>query len=98
MLDYGIGNLRSAQKALEHVGADAVLTADPNELDNVYGRPRYARVQAELAGVWERTRHCAGATCRAPLPRSLQVAPTPLADSTRTQERGVEARYGVPEL
>ncbi|MEN3315270.1 MAG: imidazole glycerol-phosphate synthase subunit HisH [Acidimicrobiaceae bacterium] len=32
MLDYGIGNLRSAQKALEHVGADARLTADPDEV------------------------------------------------------------------
>jgi imidazole glycerol-phosphate synthase subunit HisH len=29
VLDYGIGNLRSAQKALEHVGADAVLTDEP---------------------------------------------------------------------
>ena len=29
VLDYGIGNLRSAQKALEHAGADARLTADP---------------------------------------------------------------------
>ncbi len=29
VLDYGIGNLRSAQKALEKVGADARLTADP---------------------------------------------------------------------
>src|SRR4029453_7226790 len=29
VLDYGIGNLRSAQKALEHVGADARLPADP---------------------------------------------------------------------
>lgn len=28
VLDYGIGNLRSAQKALQHVGADARLTAD----------------------------------------------------------------------
>jgi glutamine amidotransferase len=28
VLDYGIGNLRSAQKALEHAGADARLTAD----------------------------------------------------------------------
>ncbi len=28
VLDYGIGNLRSAQKALEHVGADAVLVTD----------------------------------------------------------------------
>jgi glutamine amidotransferase len=29
VLDYGIGNLRSAQKALERVGADARLTDDP---------------------------------------------------------------------
>jgi glutamine amidotransferase len=29
VLDYGIGNLRSAQKALEKVGADARLTSDP---------------------------------------------------------------------
>lgn len=29
VLDYGIGNLRSAQKALERSGADARLTADP---------------------------------------------------------------------
>ena len=29
VLDYGIGNLRSAQKSLEHHGADARLTADP---------------------------------------------------------------------
>jgi glutamine amidotransferase len=28
VLDYGIGNLHSAHKALEHVGADARLTAD----------------------------------------------------------------------
>ncbi len=29
ILDYGIGNMRSAQKALEQAGADARLTADP---------------------------------------------------------------------
>lgn len=29
VLDYGIGNLRSAQKTLERAGADPVLTADP---------------------------------------------------------------------
>jgi len=29
VLDYGIGNLRSAEKALLHVGADARLTSDP---------------------------------------------------------------------
>ena len=32
VLDYGIGNLRSAQKALEHVGADAQLTADATQI------------------------------------------------------------------
>lgn len=30
VMDYGIGNLRSAQKALQRVGADARLTADPD--------------------------------------------------------------------
>jgi glutamine amidotransferase len=28
VLDYGIGNLRSAEKALQHVGGDALLTND----------------------------------------------------------------------
>jgi len=31
VLDYGIGNLRSAEKALQKVGADAKLVADPKE-------------------------------------------------------------------
>ena len=30
VLDYGIGNLRSAEKALQHLGAPARLTADPD--------------------------------------------------------------------
>lgn len=30
VLDYGIGNLRSAEKALQHVGADAALVRDPD--------------------------------------------------------------------
>jgi glutamine amidotransferase len=29
LVDYGIGNLRSVQKALEHVGADVVVTDEP---------------------------------------------------------------------
>jgi len=29
VLDYGIGNLRSAEKALQRVGADARLVTDP---------------------------------------------------------------------
>jgi len=30
VVDYGMGNLRSAQKALERTGAEAVVTADPD--------------------------------------------------------------------
>ena len=37
VLDYGIGNLRSAQKALEKVGADAVLVTDPKEARRARG-------------------------------------------------------------
>ncbi len=37
VLDYEIGNLRSAQKALERVGADARLTADPVEIEAADG-------------------------------------------------------------
>ena len=37
VLDYGIGNLRSAQKALQRVGADAVLTDDPKVVESAAG-------------------------------------------------------------
>ena len=29
LLDYGAGNVRSAQRALERVGAEIAVTADP---------------------------------------------------------------------
>lgn len=32
ILDYGMGNLRSAEKALEHVGATAKISRDPEEV------------------------------------------------------------------
>jgi imidazole glycerol-phosphate synthase subunit HisH len=37
VLDYGIGNLRSAEKALQRVGADARLTADPEVIGRADG-------------------------------------------------------------
>ena len=37
VLDYGIGNLRSAQKALEKVEGEAVLTADPTDVAGAAG-------------------------------------------------------------
>ncbi len=37
MLDYGIGNLHSAQKAIEKMGADARLTTDPGLIADADG-------------------------------------------------------------
>jgi glutamine amidotransferase len=37
VLDYGIGNLRSAEKALQHLGVDAALTTDPAVARNADG-------------------------------------------------------------
>jgi glutamine amidotransferase len=37
VVDYGIGNLRSAQKALEHLGADARLATEPAAVDAASG-------------------------------------------------------------
>ena len=37
VLDYGIGNLRSAEKALVHLGADARLVADPEVASKAAG-------------------------------------------------------------
>jgi len=37
VLDYGSGNLRSAQRALERVGADVEVTADPQRALNADG-------------------------------------------------------------
>ena len=33
VVDYGIGNLRSAEKALQHLGADAQLTSDARTIE-----------------------------------------------------------------
>jgi len=33
VVDYGIGNLRSAEKALQHLGADAALTSEPTDIE-----------------------------------------------------------------
>jgi len=37
VLDYGIGNLHSAQKSIERMGADARLTADPGLIADATG-------------------------------------------------------------
>jgi len=37
ILDYGVGNLRSVEKALEHVGATATISAEPAEVQAADG-------------------------------------------------------------
>jgi imidazole glycerol-phosphate synthase subunit HisH len=37
IIDYGIGNLRSAEKAVQRVGADGFLTSDANEIAGADG-------------------------------------------------------------
>ncbi len=34
IIDYGMGNLRSVQRAFEHVGAEAVVTAHPETIES----------------------------------------------------------------
>jgi glutamine amidotransferase len=37
VVDYGVGNLRSVERALLHAGAEPVITADPDELQRAHG-------------------------------------------------------------
>ncbi len=53
MLDYGSGNLRSAQRALERVGADVEVTADADAAMNADGLvvPGVGAFEACMAGL-----------------------------------------------
>jgi glutamine amidotransferase len=53
VLDYGSGNLRSAQRALERVGADVEVTADPQRAMNADGLvvPGVGAFEACMAGL-----------------------------------------------
>jgi imidazole glycerol-phosphate synthase subunit HisH len=55
VLDYGSGNLRSAQRALERVGAEVEVTADPSAAANADGLvvPGVGAFQACMRGLRE---------------------------------------------
>ncbi len=74
VLDYGIGNLRSAQKALEHVGAQAVLTAEAERVAEA------AAVVLPGVGAFGR---CAEALCDAGLDGLAREAALDAADGGR---------------
>ena len=59
IVDYGVGNIRSVERALVHVGAEPRLTADPEELERAAGivlpgvgafAPALAKLQANGLG------------------------------------------------
>lgn len=59
IVDYGVGNVRSVERALAHVGADVRLTADPDLLESADGivlpgvgafAPALAKLSAEGLG------------------------------------------------
>ena len=37
IIDYGMGNLRSVQKAFERVGCEAVVTREPGQIHSARG-------------------------------------------------------------
>jgi len=37
IVDYGVGNLRSVERALVHAGAEPLITADPDQLERAQG-------------------------------------------------------------
>jgi len=66
IVDYGVGNIRSVERALVHAGAEAVLTADAEDLERANGlvlpgvgafAPALARLEA--GGLGRRIRELA---------------------------------------
>jgi hypothetical protein len=70
------------------------LDHDPNELHSHFDEPGYRAVQQRLRKLWGRYKDCAGASCLAALPASLQRGPAADRRDTDIQSRGVERRYG----
>ncbi|MGO4254975.1 sulfatase-like hydrolase/transferase [Marmoricola sp. RAF53] len=70
------------------------LFRDPNELTSVWKDPAYAGVRAQLTALWAKYRSCAGAACRAELPKDLRTTPSELAQQWSTAERAKARYYG----
>ena len=94
VVDYGIGNLRSAEKALQHLGADARLTTDAREIERadavvLPGRRRVRRVHATRCATRGLEARDEGRGDRRPaVPRHLRRH----ADAVRRQRRVARRR------
>ena len=88
VVDYGIGNLRSAEKALQHLGADARLTTDAQRdrtgrRGRAPGCRRVRRVHAGAPRERPRSGHQGRRDRRPAVPRDLHRH----ADAVRRQRR-----------
>ena len=86
--DYKFVRYSNGESELYH------LLEDPNELDNLVDKPRYASVVAEMRRLWKSYRNCRGAECSERLPQQWQVGARQLASHTLAQERLVRQRLG----
>jgi arylsulfatase A-like enzyme len=70
------------------------LDRDPNEMNSVYGDPRFAGVQRQLRRLWLARKDCDGPACRQPMPEQLQRDPAANEAGTERQARGFVERFG----
>lgn len=70
------------------------LATDANQLTSVHSKPAFAAVKTALVEAWTAYRNCRGASCRTPLPASLQADALPLRELTLSFWKQVQARYG----
>jgi len=70
------------------------LLVDPNELDSVWGKPAYARVQRQLVKLWNLRKTCRAAECRLPLPASLRSSVAALARQFAIAQEEHRSYYG----
>jgi arylsulfatase A-like enzyme len=70
------------------------LVNDPNELTSLWSDPAHAAIRQRLVALWEQYKDCRRASCRVPLPPSLQRSPDQLARQDQHALRARRAYYG----
>ena len=72
------------------------LLTDPAENNSQFKNPTYADVRAALTEQWWQYKDCAGVTCRAPMPESLQASASQENQWTARYWDTINTIYGWP--
>jgi N-acetylglucosamine-6-sulfatase len=83
-------------KLIRYANGDVELydeVIDPNELTSVWRDPTYRSVRRQLEQLWSEYKTCRAASCRTPLPDSLQTTPEWLAGQYRYARQQQNAYY-----